>query len=122
MQLITGNFIQYAMHHYDNPQCKNIPEFEEDLNRIKYIKKLFWRYQRHGELRERLIINHLVIMYNVFGIEAATNMLFDKVEEDMYSPLKTFLLFLNLLPEDMENKLRNYPVYQKIEKMLKENV
>jgi len=62
------NFLMYAMKHYDNPQCKNIEEFHEDMNRIKYLKRLFRKYKTSGVLRERLILNHLIIFTNVFGI------------------------------------------------------
>ena len=99
-ELNDDNIIRYAMKNYDNPSCKGIDEFQEDFNRIKYIKRLFNRYNTSGVLRERLILNHIIILHNVFGLPAATRMLFNRLEEDQYSLLKTFLVYLNFLPED----------------------
>lgn len=93
-------FVQYAMGNYKNPSCLDHGEFEEDLNRIKYIKRLFGRYQSSGELKERLILNHLIIFYNVFEMDAATKMLFFRVEDRFKPLLKTFLVYLNCLPMD----------------------
>jgi hypothetical protein len=73
-------------------------EFKEDMKRFNYLKRLFRRYRKDGEIRERLVINHLVILYNVFGIEVATRLLFYKMSKDDYVALKTFLLFLNYMP------------------------
>ena len=93
------NYIMYAMKHYENPQCVGIEEFHEDLNRTKYLKRLFRKYNSSGVLRERLILNHIIIFYNVFGIDAATRLLFFRIESDLHPLLKTFLVFLNYLPE-----------------------
>jgi len=95
------NFLLFAMKHYDNPQCKNIEEFHEDMNRIKYLKRLFRKYKTSGILRERLILNHLIIFTNVFGIEAASRLLFSRIEEDLHTYLKTFLVFLNSMPKNI---------------------
>jgi len=72
------NFVVYCMHNYDNPQCHSIEEFDEDLKRFLYLKKLLSRYKKNGDLKERLILNHLVVLYNVFG-DATLNMLFYKI-------------------------------------------
>ena len=93
-------FLNYAMQSYKNPACSGKEEFEEDINRIKYIKRLFGRYNSTGELKERLILNHIIILYNVFEMEAATRMLFFRMEEKFKPLLKTFLVYLNYLPED----------------------
>ena len=94
--LDENNYVQYAMQNYDNPQCRNVEEFQKDLEETpKYIKRLLNRYHNGGELRERLIINHLIMFYNVFGVEASTHLLFYKLDEDIYSYLKTFLVYLN---------------------------
>ena len=93
-------FMIYAMQSYINPACSGKEEFEEDINRIKYIKRLFGRYNSTGELKERLILNHIIILYNVFEMEAATKMLFYRMEEKFKPLLKTFLVYLNYLPED----------------------
>jgi hypothetical protein len=87
------------MRHYDNPHCTGIKEFEEDLARIVYLKRLFRRYKKSGVLRERLILNHIITFCNVFGIEAGTRLLFFKIDSDLHYILKTFLVFLGYLPE-----------------------
>jgi hypothetical protein len=86
------------MKFYDNRQCTSVEEFNEDLNKIKYVKRLFNRFLETGELRTNLILNHLIVIYNVFENEAATRMLFFRVEKKFYSILKPFLIFLNRLP------------------------
>ena len=93
------NYLHFAMKYYDNRQCTSIEEFNEDLNKIKYVKRLFNRFLETGELRTNLILNHLIVIYNVFENEAATRMLFFRVEKKFYSILKPFLIFLNRLPE-----------------------
>lgn len=99
-KLNENNFLLYAMHHYDNPQCSNIQEFEEDLKKFLYLKKLISRYKKTGELKERLILNHIIVLYNIFG-EPATRMLFYKIEPDGWSVLTTFLIYLNRMPEEL---------------------
>ena len=93
-------FLEYAMENYKNPSCSGREEFEEDINRIKYVKRLFGRYFSTGELKERLILNHIIIFYNVFEMEAATKMLFYRMEDKFKPLVKTFLVYLNYLPED----------------------
>lgn len=95
--LNSDNFLIYAMKAYDKPNCI-MSEFKEDMKRFNYLKRLFRRYRKLGELRERLVINHIIVLYNVFGVEAATRLLFYKVVKDDYSALKTYLLFLNYMP------------------------
>lgn len=100
MQKLTNeNFLMYAIKHYDNPSCSGLKEFDDDLKRLRYIKRLLGRYQATGDIKERLVINHLVVLYNVFGVEAANNMLFFKIQERFWPELKTFLVFLNFMPE-----------------------
>jgi hypothetical protein len=86
----------FAAKHYDNPQCSDISVFEEDLKRFQYLRKLFGRYRQDADLKERLILNHLIIVYNVFGPEA-TNMLFMKRHE-FHDCLKPFVEYLNYMP------------------------
>ena len=74
------NYIMFATKYYDNPQCTSVEEFNDDLNKIKYVKRLFNRFLETGELRVNLILNHLIVIYNVFENEAATRMLFFRVE------------------------------------------
>lgn len=95
-----AEFLQYAMHNYDNPQCSTITEFEEDLKKFLYIKKLFTRYRKNDELKERLILNHLIVLFNIFG-DTATKMLFYKIDMDDWNILATFLVFLNKMPESI---------------------
>jgi len=98
-ELNNDNFVLFASRHYNNNQCTDIEEFYEDLQRFKYLKRLFSRYER-GDLQERLILNHLIVVYNVFGIEAANKMVFYKIEEKHYSALKPFLIYLNYIKEN----------------------
>lgn len=105
--LNDDNIIYFAMKNYSNPSCKNVEEFQEDFNRIKYVKRLFNRYEQSGVLRERLILNHIITIYNVFGIEASSRMLFNRLDERQYSILKTFLVYLNYCPE---NKFDNIDI------------
>lgn len=99
-ELTDDNFVLYAMKHYDNPGCRGLDEFDDDLKRFRYLKRLFRKYKAGSGLKERLIINHLVVLYNLFGIEAATNMLFFKLDKKHWPQLKSFLLFLNVMPPD----------------------
>lgn len=97
-ELNEDNFLMFAIKHYDNPGCNGIKEFHDDVKRFKYLKKLLRRYRNNDDLKERLIINHIVILCNVFGVEAATKMLFYKIEQDLWPALKTFMVFLNFMP------------------------
>jgi hypothetical protein len=99
-KLSEDNFLVYAMHHYDNPQCHNIEEFDKDLRIFLYLKKLITRYKQSDELRERLILNHIIVLYNVFG-DSATNMLFYKIDEKYWDVLVTFLVYLERMPESV---------------------
>ena len=94
------NFLLYAMKEYNNPQCTEIEEFNDDLKKIKYIKRLLNQYVSEGVLKERLLLNHIIIFYNVFPPAAATRILFFKIEEKFWSILKPFLFYLKLMPED----------------------
>lgn len=97
-ELTEENFAIYAIKYYDNPTCKGIAEFEDDLKRFRYLTRLFRKYTAGKGLKERLIVNHLVVIYNLFGPEAATKMLFFKIEQRYWSELKTFLVFLSCMP------------------------
>ena len=97
------NFLLYAMQHYENPQCVEVEEFNDDLKKIKYIKRLFNQYAIEGVLKERLLLNHIIVFYNVFSVEAATRILFYKLEENIWPMLKTFLFYLNFLPNKIES-------------------
>ena len=99
-KLTDKNFLVYAMHHYDNPQCHSIAEFEEDIKRFLYLKKLLSRYKVGGELRERLILNHIIVLYNLFN-DATTNMLLHKIDKSCWDILITFLVFVERMPEEL---------------------
>jgi len=94
------NFLLYAMKEYNNPQCTEVEEFNDDLKKIKYIKRLLNQYVSEGVLKERLLLNHIIIFYNVFPPAAATRILFFKIEEKFWPILKPFLFYLKLMPED----------------------
>jgi hypothetical protein len=99
-KLTNENFLLYCMKHYDNPQCQTLKEFEEDLNRIMYLQKLLVRYQDVDELRERLILNHLIVLINLFN-DATINILFFKIESKLWNILITFLIYLNRMPNEL---------------------
>jgi len=92
------NFLLYCAKYYENPNCYNVKEFLEDLKRIKYIKKLFTRYLKGGELKERLILNHIIILNNMFGAEHLVRILFLKLDKEHWPLVKPFLILLNVLP------------------------
>lgn len=98
MDLTEENFVVYALKNYDNPGCDGMDEFLDDLKRFKYIKRLLRKHDIGKELRERLILNHIIVLGNLFGIEATTKMLFFKIEEKFWPQLKAFLTFLNYMP------------------------
>lgn len=95
--LNDDNFLIYAMKSYVSPHCI-MSEFEGDMKRTKYLKKLFRRFKASGDLKERLILNHIILIYNVFDAESATRILFYRTDERDYDILKTFLIYLNLMP------------------------
>ena len=97
-ELNEDNFRLFAIKNYENPQAVTEADFDKDLNHFKYIKRLLKRYKNTGELKSHLILNHFIVLYNIFG-EAATPMLFFKIDEDLWSVMKTFVLFLNKLPD-----------------------
>ena len=110
-KLDESNFLLYAAKHYDNPQCYDTIEFYDDMKRFKYIKRLLNRYLDENDLKERLILNHIIVLYNVFGAEATIRMLFLKCK-GMENLLKPFLVFLNLLPDKIENiGIENKTIY-----------
>lgn len=102
IDLNEKNFLIYAIKAYDKPNSIT-SEFENDIKKIKYVKRLFRKYKATGVLKERLILNHLIVLGNVFGPEATTRMLFFRIEPEFHGILKTFLLFLNLMPRIVRN-------------------
>jgi len=90
----------YAIKHYENPQCEGEKEFHDDMKRFKYIKRLFKKYILSGQLKERLLLNHIIILRNLFGTEACVTLLLFKTHREYLSVLKSFLIFLNMIRED----------------------
>ena len=105
--LNDGNFLIYAAKCYDRPHILQ-SEFEDDLKRIKYVKRLLRKYRQTGEFKERLVLNHVIILSNVFGVEATTNMLFFKVDQEDYPLLKTILIYLNYMPSRLNVTFDKY--------------
>lgn len=97
LQLNEDNFLLYAVKNYYTPGSMGMKDLEDDLKRFKYVKRLLNRYKKTGESSERLILNHLVILYNVFG-DAATDMLFYKLDKELWTDLKTYLVYLQRMP------------------------
>lgn len=105
--LTHENFMLFCAKHYDNPQCRSTSEFHEDLKRIKYIKKLFTRFENTKEIQEHLILNHLIILKNIFGEVALVRILFLKMPQYLHL-LKPFLILLEILPETIYNIGNNH--------------
>ena len=108
-ELNTDNFQLFAIKNYENPQAVTRQDFDKDLNHFKYIKRLLKRYKNNGELKTHLLLNHFIILYNIFG-EATTTMLFYKIEEELWAPMKTFVVFLGKLPEYPKSTLHDIEV------------
>jgi len=108
-ELNEDNFLLFAIKNYENPQAVTKEDFEKDLNHFKYIKRLLKRYKRVGELKTHLLLNHFIILYNIFG-EATTPMLFFKIEKDLWSSLKSFIIFLNRLPDYPKSTIHDIQV------------
>ena len=108
-ELNEDNYLLFAIKHYENPQSVTKDDFYDDLKRIRWIKKLLKKYKNEGELKTHLIINHFIILYNVFG-DAATPMLFYKLEHDYWSVLKTFIVYLQRFPEYPITKIHEIPL------------
>ena len=97
-ELNEDNFLLFAIQHYENPQAVTKDDFDKDLNHFKYIKRLLKRYKNSGQLKTHLLLNHFIILYNIFG-EATTPMLFFKIERELWSAMKSFIVFLGRFPE-----------------------
>ena len=108
-ELNEDNFLLFAIKNYENPQAVTKDDFHRDLNHFKYIKRLLKRYKKTGDLKTHLLINHFIVLYNLFG-EATTPMLFFKLEKEMWSQVKTFIVFLNRLPQFPKTYIHDIPV------------
>lgn len=108
-ELNEDNFLLFAIKNYENPQAVTKDDFQKDLNHFKYIKRLLKRYKKTGDLKTHLLINHFIVLYNIFG-EATTPMLFFKIEKELWSQVKTFIIFLNRLPQFPKTHIHNIKV------------
>ena len=113
----TDVILLFALKHYDNPQCEGEKEFYDDMKRFKYIKRLLKKYKSDGIVKERLLLNHIIILNNVFGPDAASTLLLFKIEPEHWPQLKSFLVFLNMLPD---GELKEINEDEKISEVLKE--
>ena len=105
-KITPANWLMYAMHNYNNPQCEGEEEFNEDVKRFKYLKRLLKKYDETGNLKERLILNHIIVLQNVFGVDASGVLLFFKIDKEYWSVLKTFMIFLDMLPEQEMTQIK----------------
>ena len=108
-ELTEDNFLLFAIKNYENPQAVTKDDFDKDLNHFKYIKRLLKRYKNTGELKTHLLLNHFIVLYNIFG-EATTQMLFFKIEKDLWSVMKTFVIFMNRFPSYPKSTFHDVPV------------
>ena len=108
-ELTEENFLLFAIKNYENPQAVTKEDFDKDLNHFKYIKRLLKRYKNTGQLKTHLLLNHFIILYNIFG-EATTPMLFFKIEKDLWSTMKTFVIFLGKLPDYPKSTIHDIQV------------
>ena len=108
-ELTEDNFLLFAIKNYENPQAVTKEDFDKDLNHFKYIKRLLKRYKNTGQLKTHLLLNHFIILYNIFG-EATPPMLFFKIEKELWSSMKTFVMFLGKLPEYPKSKIHDIQV------------
>ena len=99
-KITSDNVIMFAIKHYDNPQCEGEKEFHDDMKRFKYIKRLLRKYKDSGILKERLLLNHIIILNNLFGPEACVTLLLFKIQQEYWGTLKSFLLYLNMIRDD----------------------
>ena len=116
-KITSENVFMFAIKHYDNPQCEGEKEFQDDLKRFKYIKRLLRKYYDTGVLKERLLLNHLIVLNNVFGPDACATLLLYKIQQEYWPAMKSFLLFLNVLKE---NELKEIEEDKKILEILEE--
>ena len=116
-KITPENVLMYAIRNYTNPHCEGEKEFEDDLKRFKYIKRLLRKYYETGILKERLLLNHIIVLNNVFGPDACATLLLFKIQEEYWPVLKSFLLFLNIL---RDNELTHITEDENVKKILKE--
>ena len=117
-KITSENVIMFAIKHYDNPQCEGEKEFHDDMKRFKYIKRLLRKHKDTSILKERLLLNHIIILNNLFGPEACVTLLLFKIQREYWETLKSFLLFLNIIRDDeLQNIKENKFVLELLEKL-----
>ena len=99
-KITSDNVVMFAIKYYDNPQCEGEKEFYDDMKKFKYIKRLLRKYRDSGVLKERLLLNHIIVLNNLFGPEACVTLLLFKIQKEYWDTLKSFLLYLNIIRED----------------------
>ena len=99
-KITSENVMMFAIKHYDNPQCEGEKEFHDDMKRFKYIKRLLRKHKDSDILKERLLLNHIIILNNLFGPEACVTLLLFKIQQEYWGTLKSFLLYLNMIRDD----------------------
>jgi len=117
-ELNDENYIMFAIKHYENPQAVTQEDFFEDMKRFKWIKRLLNKYKNTGDLNIHLTINHFIVLYNIFG-EATTPLLFFKIDKNLWSVLKTFIVYLGRIPEYPKTALNDIPIDEKCFNILK---
>ena len=118
-ELNESNYIMFAIKHYNNPQAVTQEDFYDDMKRFKWIKRLLNKYKNSGELNVHLLLNHFIILYNIFG-EATTPLLFFRIDRDLWNILKTFLVYLQRIPEYPHSAFHDIEVDKKCLKILNE--
>ena len=117
-KITIENVMMFAIKHYDNPQCEGEREFYDDMKRFKYIKRLLRKQKDTSILKERLLLNHIIILKNLFGAEACVTLLLFKIQKEYWETLKSFLLFLNIIRDDeLQNIKENKSVLELLEKL-----
>ena len=105
-KITAENVMMFAIKHYDNPQCEGEKEFHDDMKRFKYVKRLLRKYKDHNVLKERLLLNHIIVLNNLFGPEACVTLLLFKIQREHWETLKSFLLYLNIIRNDELHEVR----------------
>jgi hypothetical protein len=117
-KITANNIIMFAIKHYDNPQCEGEREFYDDMKRFKYIKRLLRKHKDTGVLKERLLLNHIIILNNLFGTEACVTLLLLKIQKEYWETLKSFLLYLNIIRKDeLQHVKENKEVLELLRKL-----
>ena len=116
--ITTENVMMFAIKHYDNPQCEGEKEFHDDMKRFKYIKRLLRKHKESGILKERLLLNHIIVLNNLFGPEACVTLILFKIQREYWETLKSFLLYLKILRADeLSEIITNQEVLEVLRKL-----